>query len=116
MNIIAIEGMQFYAHHGYHKEEQILGGKYTVDIYITADLTEAAQNDDLQKTINYEKVYAITRGEMEKHSKLVEHVCQRIASAVKNNFPQIEKLRVRVSKFQPPLKGNVERVFYEMEL
>jgi hypothetical protein len=27
MGLIAVEGMQFYAHHGYYKEEQMLGGK-----------------------------------------------------------------------------------------
>jgi dihydroneopterin aldolase len=115
MSLIVIEGMQFYAHHGYHKEEQVLGGKYTVDIYIKADLSEAAESDNLSKTINYEEVYQIAKTEMEKHSKLIEHVCQRIAKKVKDSFPQLQSLKVRVSKYHPPLKGNVERVFFEME-
>lgn len=116
MSVIAIEGMQFYAHHGYYKEEQVLGGKYTVDIYMQVEVKDAAFNDDLSKTINYEEVYLITKIEMEKHSKLIEHVCQRIAEKVKGAFSQIQSLKVRVSKFQPPLKGNVERVFFEMDL
>lgn len=116
MSVIAIEGMQFYAHHGYYKEEQVLGGKYTVDVYMQVEVIDAALSDDLSKTINYEEVYLITKTEMEKHSKLIEHVCQRIAVKVKSTFAQILSLKVRVSKFQPPLKGNVERVFFEVEL
>jgi dihydroneopterin aldolase len=79
-------------------------------------VNDAATSDDLSKTINYEEVYLITKNEMEKHSKLIEHVCHRIAEKVKATFNQIHYLKVRVSKFQPPLKGNVERVYFEMEL
>ena len=67
MGVIAIEGLQFYSHHGYHKEEQVLGGKYSVDIYMTSDFDEAAETDKLAKTINYEQVYQITKAEMEGH-------------------------------------------------
>lgn len=116
MSLIAIEGIQFYAHHGYYKEEQVLGGKYSVDIYMQVEVNEASLTDDLEKTINYEEVYKITKTEMEKRSKLIEHVCVRIAQKIKINFTQIQSLKVRVSKFQPPLKGNVERVFFEVEL
>jgi dihydroneopterin aldolase len=116
MGLIAVEGLQFYAHHGYYKEEQVLGGKYTVDIYMDVNFAEAADSDDLKKTIDYEKVYSLTKQEMAIHSRLIEHVCKRIAHSVKNHFAEIEKLKVRVSKHNPPLKGNVERVFVEIEL
>ena len=115
MGLIAVEGLQFYAHHGYHREEQVLGGKYMVDIYFTVDITEAAATDQLQKTIDYEQVYRITKAEMEAHSKLIEHVCKRIIDAIKIAFPNINHLKVRVSKHNPPLKGNVERVYVELE-
>ena len=115
MGLIALEGLQFYSHHGYYKEEQVLGGKYVVDIYMDIDITEAAETDQLTKTINYEQIYQITKAEMEAHSKLIEHVCKRILDAIKSNFPNIKSIKVRVSKHNPPLKGNVERVFVELE-
>jgi 7,8-dihydroneopterin aldolase/epimerase/oxygenase len=115
MGLIAIEGLQFYAHHGYYKEEQVLGGKYTVDIYLQVDTTEAAATDDLKKTINYEQVYQIAKTEMEHHAKLIEHVCARILQKVKTAFPQVQKVKVRLSKHNPPLKGSVERVYVELE-
>lgn len=115
MALIGVEGLQFYSHHGYHKEEQVLGGKYVVDIYFTLDIDEAAASDQLKKTIDYEEIYKVTKFEMEQHSKLIEHVCKRILDAIKSQFPIISYLKVRVSKHNPPLKGHVERVFVELE-
>lgn len=115
MGLIGVEGLQFYSHHGFYKEEQVLGGKFVVDIYLKVDLSEAAVSDQLTKTINYEQIYQITKGEMEAHSKLIEHVCKRILDAIKTSFPQVNYIKVRVSKHNPPLKGNVERVFVELE-
>jgi len=115
MGLIGVEGLQFYSHHGYHKEEQVLGGKYVVDIYMQVDLSEAASTDQLTKTINYEQIYQITKTEMEAHSKLIEHVCKRILDAIRKNFRTISYIKVRVSKHNPPLRGNVERVFVELE-
>lgn len=115
MALIAIEGMQFYAHHGYYKEEQVLGGRYTVDIYLHTDVRAAAENDQLQHTINYEEVYRLALNEMAKHSKLIEHVCQRILNALQQQYPSLQGLKVRVTKHNPPIKGQVEKVYVEME-
>lgn len=115
MGLIAVEGLQFYSHHGYYKEEQVLGGKYTVDIYMTLNIDEAAATDDLKKTINYEEVYRLTKAEMEVHARLIEHVCQRILNKIKLKYPDLTSLKVRVSKYNPPLKGSVERVYVELE-
>jgi dihydroneopterin aldolase len=115
MGLIAIEGMQFYSHHGYHKEEHVLGGKFTVDVYMQVNLSEAAESDKLEKTINYEDVYQLTKTEMEAHARLIEHVCKRILQAIKQRYSNIKHLKVRVSKYQPPVRGNVERVFVELE-
>lgn len=115
MGMIAVEGMQFYAHHGYYKEEQVLGGRYTVDVYLHTSLNEAAETDQLNKTVNYEEIYRITRQEMEVHAKLIEHVCKRILDGIRKAHPNLHALKVRVSKHSPPLKGNVERVFVELE-
>ena len=115
MGLIAVEGLQFYSHHGYYKEEQVLGGKYTVDIYMNLNIDEAAATDDLRKTINYEEIYQLTKQEMEVHAKLIEHVCQRILDKIKAKYPNLDSLKVRVSKYNPPLKGSVERVYVELQ-
>ena len=50
---LSLEGMVFHAHHGVYEEENILGGKYTVDIFMEVDILKAAVSDDIQSTVNY---------------------------------------------------------------
>ena len=54
MGQIALEGMEFFAFHGFYDEEQKIGNKYGVDLYLTTDLKRAATSDDLHETVNYE--------------------------------------------------------------
>lgn len=93
----------------------MLGGKYIVDIYMRLNIDEAAETDDLKKTVNYEEIYQLTKNEMEVHARLIEHVCKRILDRVKKKYPNVENVRVRVSKHNPPLKGQVDRVYVELE-
>lgn len=115
MGLIAVEGMRFYANHGYYKEEQVLGGQYTVDVYLRVDFAEAAKSDDLDFTVNYEQVYAIVKGEMETRSKLIEHVGKRILDSIKTDIPYLTNVKVRISKLNPPLNGDLTRVYVELE-
>lgn len=113
--MIAIEGMHFYAHHGFYKEEQVIGGNYQVDVYLQTDFAEAATNDALDKTINYENVYRIARQVMTEKSKLIEHVAYRVLTQIFEEFASVHQVKVRVSKINPPVKGTVDRVFVELE-
>ena len=63
---LSLEGMDFHAYHGVYEEENILGGKYTVDVYLEIDIVKAAVTDDVQATVNYEVVYAIVKTAMAK--------------------------------------------------
>lgn len=115
MGLIAIEGMQFYAHHGFHKEEQVIGGQYSVDVYMHFDFSRAAKTDDLARTVDYEQVYGIAREVMKEKARLIEHVAQRIMDETMARFPALRHIRVRVSKIHPPVQGTVERVYAELE-
>lgn len=113
MGIIAIEGMHFFAHHGFYKEERVLGGKYTVDVYLEFDFQKAAALDDLSKTIDYEMVFATVKQEMEINAHLIENVCHRILEALRVQLPAAPFIKVRVNKFNPPMKGSVDKVSVE---
>jgi len=110
MGQIALEEMEFYAYHGCFAEEQIIGGKFLVTVKITTDTAVAEKTDNITKTINYQDVYAVIKKEMEQKSKLLEHVASRIADAVKNHFPAVEKISVKVTKINPPVGGKMAGV------
>ncbi|MDO7876588.1 dihydroneopterin aldolase [Hymenobacter sp. ASUV-10] len=109
MDQVALEGMEFFAFHGYYDEEQKLGNKYGVDLYVKADLQEAGQSDALPKTVNYVVLYRLVAEEMAIPARLLEHVANRILNRIMAEMPHVSKVKISVSKFQPPLGGICQR-------
>jgi dihydroneopterin aldolase len=107
---IEVNGIKLYAHHGCLPEEEAIGGHYIVDVAITTDFTEAMQNDDLNKTVDYVDVNRIVSREMAIRSKLIEHVGYRIVQALKSEVSGIDSLKVKVTKLTPPINGDVNDV------
>lgn len=110
MNKILIEGIKVYAYHGCLEEEGKIGCNYLVDVTMETNFSEAAKTDDLTKTIDYVIVYDIVKKEMAIRSKLIEQVGQRIVDELKKQFSTLKKLEVKVTKLNPPMNGNVEKV------
>ncbi len=110
MHKIVVEGIRVYAYHGCLKEEGLIGTDYTVDVTMETDFTIAAQTDDLTKTIDYVVVYQVVKKQMAIRSNLIEQVGQRIVDELKATFPTIFKMDVKVTKHNPPMNGNVEKV------
>ncbi len=113
MSVIALEGMRFFAHHGVYDEERILGGEYLVDVLIEADIDGAAEEDDINQTVNYEMVYTVCEIEMSKPSDLIETVLQRIVWRIKENSRMIQEITIKVTKLEPPLGGRVKSASIE---
>ena len=109
LDCVALEGMEFFAFHGFYDEEQKIGNKYGVDLRVYVDLAAAAATDSLPRTINYEQLYAIVLAEMRLPARLLEHLGQRILDRVLHQFPHVAIVEVSVSKFNPPLGGICER-------
>jgi 7,8-dihydroneopterin aldolase/epimerase/oxygenase len=110
MGRIILEDMEFYAYHGCFAEEQIIGGKFLITVKIESDTSEAEKTDNITKTVNYQEVYAVIKKEMALKSKLLEHVASRIADAIKNNFPAVKEISVKVTKVNPPVGGKMAGV------
>lgn len=110
MHKIIVEGIKVYAYHGCLKEEGKIGANYLVDVTMETDFKEAALTDDLNKTIDYVIVYDIVKKQMAVRSNLIEQVGQRIVNEIKKEFKALKRVEVKVSKLNPPMNGNVEKV------
>ena len=99
-----------YAYHGCMEEEARIGGNYIVDVTLEADLSVAAKTDDLSKTIDYCEVYEIVKTEMAIRSKLIEQVAQRITNSLREKFTTLQHAEVKLTKLNPPINGDVEKV------
>ncbi|MEZ5103352.1 MAG: dihydroneopterin aldolase [Draconibacterium sp.] len=110
MGVIKIEGMRFYAFHGHFEAEQIVGNEFLIDIKINTDCTKAAETDNLENALNYQSVYEIIQQQMDIKSKLLENVAKRILDALYLEFSKIEKIKLKISKLNPPMGGEIEKV------
>ena len=108
MTTIELLDMQFYAHHGCFAEEREIGAHFRVDVAMESlGLSKAVTSDRLEDALNYQDVYHIVSKEMEQPSHLLEHVAGRILKRLQTDFPQVNKIRVTISKINPPLGGQV---------
>lgn len=105
IGLIELEGMEFKAYHGVLEQEKVRGNEFVVDFRGELDLSDAAESDDLNDTLNYAEIYDIVADEMSIPSELLENVAGRIMKAIEAKFPQLVSFSVRVSKKRPPVDG-----------
>lgn len=105
---IELKNMRFFAYHGVLAQERVIGNEFVVNVKIETDFLKAMDSDDVNDTLNYAEVYALVKVEMQQPSDLLEHVAGRIFNKLKQTFPQIKMLEVRLAKLNPPIVGEVE--------
>ncbi|MBO7201925.1 MAG: dihydroneopterin aldolase [Paludibacteraceae bacterium] len=116
MSKIKLEKMRFFAHHGFFEEERRVGAEYEVSVTLDVDIELAGRTDDLNDTLNYQQVYDIVKQEMTESSHLIEHVSMRIMTALKKEVGnRVNSIWLSLSKINPPLGGQVDRVTIELE-
>ncbi len=115
MSKIILEDLKIYAYHGVLPEETRTGTYYLLTLELQVDLSKAAESDALEDTVNYAEVNEIIHREMAISSKLLEHVCGRILTQVHLEFPQVEFLKIKLTKTSPPMRGEMHGVSVELE-
>jgi len=105
---IELKGMRFFARHGVYEAERIEGNDFIVDFSGETDLTAASESDDLNDTVDYQKIQRIIASEMEVPSSLLEHVAGRIIRRLQVEIPQLLHVSVSISKMNPPLPAPTE--------
>ena len=104
-DILLIEDIRFYGHHGVSAAEQEVGAWFSVDVELALDLTPAALSDDVAATVDYglvvRRVVALAT---EQRVRLIERLAGLLSEAMLREFPARE-VTVRVRKLTPPLDG-----------
>ena len=107
---ISLNQIRTFAFHGCLKEEGLIGSDYEVSLRLHTSLDKAGESDSLSDTIDYVAVHKLVIAEMDKKSKLIEHVARRIMDTLFREFPQLDAVDVEVSKINPPIGGDVASV------
>lgn len=104
-----------YAYHGCLVEEGKIGSDYRIDLSVDANLKRSADTDQLSDTVDYVHLNKIVKEEMAVRTKLLETVADSILDRILLEIPMINKAKIKVSKLNPPIGGNVEMVSIIMD-
>ena len=114
---LSIKSAQFYAYHGVKAEEQILGGKYEVDLDMYYDSTQAVIKDDVNQALNYEEAFFCIEEVITGDScALIETLAREILNMLLERFNLLEKATVRVRKLNVPMSRVVGYVEAEQTM
>lgn len=106
---VALEGLSFHAYHGVYAYERDTGNNFEVDIAVETDFSLAAVHDDINGTVDYEVLYRIVKDEMEKPSRLIETVAEKIVNDVLSELPAVIKVDLTIAKLTPPIGGKCRK-------
>ena len=110
MSKIYVNNAWFYSFHGCLHEESVIGAEYLVTVVVDTNTDDAEKNDDLNSTVDYVDIYNAIKTEMDKPSKLLETVMERIIVSIKGVSDDISVVDVSIKKLSPPIGGNVDSV------
>lgn len=116
MDKIILEDIEYYGYHGVAEEEKILGQKFIVSLEIGMDFTEAAREDNLDKTINYSTVCAEIE-EVFQSTKfdLIETAAMEMVKIIFDRHRAAQYVKVLLKKPYAPLKRHLKYAAVEIE-
>lgn len=112
---ILLEEVKIYAYHGVLPEENIIGTYYLLNLEIHADLWKASETDVLGDTLSYAEINDLVQEEMQKKSKLLEHVAGRIIRRIHENYQTVTYIKLKILKTNPPMNAELKGAGVEFE-
>ena len=113
---ITLHNVRCYARHGVMPQEREIGGWFVVTLRVGYPLTQAMQSDEINDTLNYAALYDLLKREVAQPSNLLEHVAQRIATAVETTFPKVTSIDLELMKENPPIGADCDGASVEIHL
>ena len=110
MGKIKLKNIRTFSYHGCLIEESKIGSNYRVDLEVKTNLKKSCLSDDLKDTVDYVLLNKIVEEEMAIRANLLENVAQRIVDRAFKESPTVTKIKVAVSKLNPPIGGDVKQV------
>jgi len=110
---LSLLGMRFEARHGVLPEEKLTPQPFEVDLVLHADLSAAAERDDLDATVDYSSLFGLVRSIVEGRSyDLIEALAGSIAEGVlaATATGVVGAVEVRVRKPEAPIDGEFDTV------
>ena len=108
---ILIDGYELTGCHGVNPEEKSLPQRFVFSAQLDFDLTEAAETDDVDKTVSYAAVCKVIKAFFGESSRdLLETLALGAARRIMLAFPRLVRAAVTAAKPDAPMKGKFDSV------
>ncbi len=115
LDVILIDGLEFYAYHGASDQEQTVGHRYVVHAKLYVNTIVAGETDNLTDTVSYSRVAKrIVEVGTQNKFRLLEALSARLVKTVFEEFPLVQSVLLRVEKVCPPMNAIVASVGVEI--
>ena len=111
---IVLANMQFEGRHGYYDHELLAPQPFEVDVELLLDLQPAGVDDDLERSVDYGKVYDAVRQIVESTTfRLLEALAEAISHELLADFA-CDEVIVRLRKPKVQLSGPLDSAGVEI--
>ena len=112
MDKIYIEGLEVFSLIGVYDWEREHQQRLLIDIELEADLSKAAQSDNVDDTLNYASVAeVVTDVASSSEYQLIEALAKNMLESVLEAFPLVEQIKLKLSK--PDILASAKNVAVE---
>ncbi|MBL4890961.1 MAG: dihydroneopterin aldolase [Rhizobiaceae bacterium] len=104
--VIRLKNCAFFARHGLFNEEETLGQRFFVDAELLVDGTDALDNDDFEKVVDYGAAFqVIERIISGKRRFLIEALALDVAKDLCATLPIVKSVTITIRKPSAPVQG-----------
>ena len=108
MFTVHLKKLMFFAHHGVHDEEGIVGTDFEVSVSINFNAPEKMQA--LHDTINYVSIYTIIKNRFSIPERLLETLAQHVVDDIYAIDNRITTINISIDKINPPISNFIGSV------
>ncbi len=111
MDVIKIENLKVFAHHGVFEEEKRNGQDFYVNAGLVSDLKKAGMSDKLTDSTHYGEVCLQIQKSLTSESyDLIEHAAEKAIEDILKHFPLIKEVTLELRKPYAPIPMEFESV------
>lgn len=99
---IFLHQLRFFAYHGMHPEEKLVGGMFEVNVDVEV-ATATIPVRSIHQTVNYTELYQMVRLAMDTPVPLLETFVSELAQRIIDEYPVVDVVNVAITKLNPPI-------------
>jgi 7,8-dihydroneopterin aldolase/epimerase/oxygenase len=103
MPAIQLNRLKFFAFHGIHPEEKVLGTEFEVNVIIQFE--RSAPIRSIEQTVDYTKVYEIIKKRMNTPTALLETVLEDLVEEISKLNNAINSISIDIAKINAPINN-----------